>query len=179
MEYIKTFFFMFEMLPQHRPWDFMEWTMFGFILLLYIMVIGMILFGLYNLYRAIAYKSYYTKMKTYKGTVSDMKFVPRKTHSHWNGKTMVTRTTPEKNYVYIDVEGFSNQLCLNNDKLYQRVRVDESVSLDVQKEYVKPRFWEGELEFVEFRILRVTNIHDKTVIINDRKEQTIGEWELK
>ena len=149
-----------------------DYLFFGImVMVLLVVVIAVLLMTVYILsliYQSIFYKTYYSRPKTVSGLIVGMNYEPAYTSSIYNNNTVIVSTTPEMNEVFIktDLDTFE----LDSDELYQQVRVDEPVELTYQQVFLKPRFWEGDFKFYLNHLIKVKNIKNKVVILDDEKK---------
>lgn len=120
--------------------------------------------------KMIFYKTYYAEMKEHKGEVIEMKYTPPRTTVTSTGKTTTTTHHPEKNVVIFKTDLKETEV--DSDKLYQRVRIGESVLVKSQAKYIKPRYWQGEMEYDGDMLVSVTSEKNQTVQFNDEKPVT-------
>lgn len=157
-----------------------SWVDYAFAITMYILlafvtllITGLMACLLHTVYIATFYKSGYGKVIEYKGTVEDMKYTaPRSQYVGVAGKGGHMQHRPEKNEVIIKTS--LKTTTIDSDKLYQRVRIGEDVKVLSQKEYIKPRFWQGHWEEYSDRLISVTSIKNQTVEFNEKQPITEG-----
>lgn len=156
--------------PRHNA-SLWEYLLVSFIYLLMAILVIMVAVGLLIfvawICKLIFYDFSYAASKSYKGEVVDMEYTAPRTTVHSTGKSTYTTTTPEKNVVVIKTE--LKTVRLDSDRLYQRVRVGESVTLVSQSVYIKPKLWQGSWEYDGDRLLTVTSEKNQTVEFNEEK----------
>lgn len=160
-----------DFLPQ-RPWGGVDYFLAIIMFVLVAIAAGLIFLLLAWIFKAIMYEYSYAEVKSYPGEVVDMKYVPPRTRTIYNTatKTMQTSTDPEKNIVIIKTELRTTQL--NSSKLYQRVRIGESVVVKSQAEYSKPKYWQGNWEYEGDRLISITSEKNQSVLFNEEKPAT-------
>lgn len=164
MSFFKSF------LP-YGTWSTLDYFMvglMGIVLLVVAALVGALIF-MFTVWlcRVIFYDFSYGPIKSYKGEVIEMEYTPPRTTTTFNGKFTTTSTTPEKNVVQMKTE--LGEFEVDSDRLYQRVRIGESVTVVSQERFMKPRFWEGQWEYDGQRLLTVTSEKKQTVEFNDEK----------
>lgn len=167
MNFIKGF------LP-YGTWSALDYFMVAIFGLVGLFVAFLLFVALAWICKMIFYKTYYAEMKTYKGEVLDMEYTPPRTwttSSTVNGVTTTqVHTDPEKNVVIIRTE--LRETSIDSDKLYQRVRVGESVIVKSQAKHIEPRFWQGAMEYDGEMLVSVTSEKNQTVLFNDEEPVT-------
>jgi hypothetical protein len=157
----------FKSILPYRPWDLADYFMM-FLMALALLLVGALLFVFLSwVFKMIFYEFSYDQLKTYDGEVIDMEYTPPRTTTTFNGKTTTTTTTPEKNVVIFKTELKTSSV--DSDKLYQRVRVGESVKVESQSYYIKPRFWDGKWEYDGELLISVTSEKNQKVNFNEAR----------
>lgn len=123
-------------------------------------------------YKTVFFDAAYDKAVTYNGEVTDMEYVPPRSHVTMAGKTPITSHTPEKNVVHISSPVGREEI--NSDELYQRVRVGESVKIRYQNKYLRPKYWQGDWKLDEKIVISVTSEKAQTVDFSKEKETSYG-----
>jgi hypothetical protein len=133
-----------------------------------------VLVGLgFILYYWIFIRYEYTTIKTIKGTVTDMDYVPPRTHvsvtTNSNGTTTTsTRTDPEEHNVYIHTDLF--KLHEDDEELYQTVRLDDEVTVEYQEEYKYNKNHPEDKKLNDYRVLNVVSPKGRKVQLLSPKE---------
>lgn len=163
--------FLKSLLP-YKPWDAMDYFMMA-VMGVIILFIGFLVFMLLAwIARMIFYEFSYDRIKEYKGEVVEMEYTPPRTTSTYNAATKSMQTThhPEKNVVIFKTELKTTEV--DSDKLYQRVRIGESVLVKSQARYIRPRYWSGQWEYDGEMLVSVTSEKNQTVLFNDEEPVT-------
>lgn len=160
----------FKSILPYKPWGLIDYVMMG-LMGLVILFVGFLVFMLLAwIAKMIFYEFSYAAAKQYKGEVIEMEYTPPRTTVVSTGKTTTTQYHPEKNVVIFKTELKTTEV--DSDKLYQRVRIGESVLVRSQGVYAKPRFWHGQWEYDGERLISVTSEKNQTVEFNDEQPAT-------
>lgn len=158
-----------DLLP-HGRWDLIDYVMVAFIGLIGLFLAFLVFMFVAWLCRIIFYEFSYAPAKTYKGEVIEMEYTPPRTTTSFNGKSTTTTHHPEKNVVIFKTDLKTTEV--DSDKLYQRVRIGESVTVKSQPRFMKPRFWQGNWEEDGEMLVSVTSEKNQTVEFNDEEPVT-------
>lgn len=164
--------FLYQVFVPKSSWGLFEYFFMVFFGILALGIALLVFVAMAALCKMVFYKTYYDTMKEYKGEVVDMQYVPRRTHTTYNAatKTTQTHTDPEKNIVIFRTELRTTKV--DSDKLYQRVRIGESVLVKSQPTYIKPRYWQGDWEYDGDMLVSVTSEKNQTVNFNNQEPVT-------
>lgn len=161
------FQFIKSILPM-RPWDFGDYVVMVIAGTLIAIVAFLLFLVLAWVYKMIFYEFSYAESKSYSGIVLDMRYEPSSTT--YNAATKSTTYHASEHHVQFETElGITD---VDDEKLYQRVRIGESLTVISQAYYIKPRYWDGKWEFDGDRLISITSEKNQLVDFNDLKPTT-------
>src|SRR5690606_18432182 len=99
-----------------------------------VVLYGVFLYLVYLIGWHIKYKKVKGDIELDKGIVTDMDYIPSKTNAYFNGKSVTTNTTPEKNITYCSFNKIGERE-INHSKLYQTVRIDDEINCEYRNIY--------------------------------------------
>lgn len=127
--------------------------------ILIVFVIALALSGLgYLAWWHMNFKHVYSQVKYDKGVITDMNYKASYSTTSYNSTTKRTSTThhPAKHYVYF-LGKVVGENYYNNERLYQRVRIDEGIKIEYREKWKVRKDNERDREFVSYVIDVIVN----------------------
>lgn len=116
------------------------------------------------LYNLLVFKRSYGIVITMEGKVTDMDYIPPRTSSHYNGKTVVTTTKPAIHEV--EIETSLAKSVVESVELYQRVRIGEKITVKSQERFKMTRLVGKKWKKDGFRLISITSVLGETINFN-------------
>ncbi|HLD91077.1 MAG TPA: hypothetical protein VI911_08710 [Patescibacteria group bacterium] len=127
-----------------------------FCIFIILLCVGILSVISYNIYWHLNYKYEYSDAKETTGIVTDMNYRASYMITVFNGKTINTIHHPEKNEVYIYIESLNLKKEFDSSKLYQLVRIDDTIKITYKECYIVKKDYSKKKTLDSYEILTIT-----------------------